>query len=196
MQIITQYKQVEAMLTLRPTDQTKTALNSATLSPRERQLLLLLDKEDALSTLAVSKLLGKVDIEKLAEQGYLHFESRAIAEQTANLAENAIEISKGKDPIKPLLKNSKLASFLTAYKAEEMAEAENCSMEQCLECEVVDSCMSEAVKPLLVNEDTTNQRASISQTPSHRHEDDSTPMAEINPEFETIMIVQALMDVA
>lgn len=189
MEIIAIYNQVQSLLEIVPTAITKSALNNAKLSLRERQFLHLLDKDDELSALAVSKLANKIDLHTLVEQELLKVTVKALidteSEQTESpiIASNeAIVSTVSKATNKQALKNTKLASFLTAYKDEVMIEAENCSLEQCSTCAKVEICVA----------DTTDEVEYHDILVNDTKEDEPV----INPEFEAIMIAQALLDVA
>lgn len=189
MEIIAIYNQVQSLLEIVPTAITKSALNNAKLSLRERQFLHLLDKDDELSALAVSKLANKIDLHTLVEQELLKVTVKALidteSEQTESpiIASNeAIVSTVSKATNKQALKNTKLASFLTAYKDEVMIEAENCSVEQCSTCAKVEICVA----------DTTDEVEYHDILVNDTKEDEPV----INPEFEAIMIAQALLDVA
>ncbi|ELA09063.1 hypothetical protein MOMA_01600 [Moraxella macacae 0408225] len=64
----------KAELSIISTNKGRLALKSNEPTPRERQLLLLLDKEDSeLSKQAVSLLLAKVDLNKIAHKGWIEY---------------------------------------------------------------------------------------------------------------------------
>lgn len=71
-QVLQQDKPVS--LSIISTQKGRQALNTDELTPRERQLLLLLDKDNSeLSRQAVSSLLTKIDLNKLAKKGWVEY---------------------------------------------------------------------------------------------------------------------------
>ncbi len=194
MEIKTIYNGAQVLLNLEHTASSKTALLSANLTPRERQLLLLLDKGDEISVLAVSQLIGKLDIEKLVDQEILSITFQLLKDTVDGskvafaLPNNQMDNTSApiiNDKPKVLGKPSRLQSFLSAYKT---AEAENCSLEKCQSCDKVDECVTDTAELLnevqLLNNNEVNRNEA-------KHVAES-----INPEFETIMIAQALIHVA
>ena len=191
MEIRTTYQGAPVVLTIEHTESSKTALLSASLTPRERQLLLLLDKGDELSSLAVSQLIAKLNIEKLANQGFLSLNFQSLKGNSDPLTANSpaydgmIANTTDKKTVvatttKSLVKNSKLQSFLSAYKE---VEAENCSLEKCQTCDKADEC-------------ATDTAALLQEVQQLKGNEKSYVMDDINPEFETIMVAQALIHVA
>lgn len=74
MQVVLKQQSEQVLLQINSTQTTKQALQHDNLSARERQLLLLIDKDDSLSAQAVAKLLDKVDLKQLAGRGLLTYQ--------------------------------------------------------------------------------------------------------------------------
>lgn len=180
MKVVTSYQNVESVITIETTVMGRAALTSANLTARERQLMLLLDKEDRLSEIAVSTLIGKVNVNNLIERGFIRLDAQPLITEHSPVLDTTIQNNLGKNLTKkPTLKNAKLQSFLTAYKA----EAENCSLDKCQTCGKADECLPEVIEAF---------EQSIGDTPA------ATVMLDLNSDedFENIMIAQALISVA
>lgn len=110
-QVLQQNRPVE--LTIISTQKGRTALTTDEPTPRERQLLLLLDKDNSeLSRQGVSILLAKLDLNKLSKKGwveYFVFDSPDVGMQAGGDVEKVEKITKKSK------KNTNIQNFLNEY---------------------------------------------------------------------------------
>lgn len=206
MKFVTMYQDAQVALTIELVKNCQNGLTCDScmkLTPRERQLILLLGKNDQLSSQAVEKLIAKVDIEKLANQGIISFTTQqldgirqtaivepknAVTPNTQTNTSPAVASAQRIKDIKNSEKANRLQSFLSAYKMD-VAEstmpndAENCSADKCAVCDKAATC--EAFVPMPQPVANTNE----SSQGAHTYD-------EIDPDFEAIMIAQAMINVA
>lgn len=110
-QVLQQDRPVE--LTIISTQKGRTALTTDEPTPRERQLLLLLDKGNSeLSRQGVSILLAKLDLNKLSKKGwveYFVFDSPDVGMQAGDDVEKVEKVTKKSK------KNTNIQNFLNEY---------------------------------------------------------------------------------
>lgn len=110
-QVLQQNRPVE--LTIISTQKGRTALTTDEPTPRERQLLLLLDKGNSeLSRQGVSILLAKLDLNKLSKKGwveYFVFDSPDVGMQAGDDVEKVEKVTKKSK------KNTNIQNFLNEY---------------------------------------------------------------------------------
>lgn len=110
-QVLQQDRPVE--LTIISTQKGRTALTTDEPTPRERQLLLLLDKDNSeLSRQGVSILLAKLDLNKLSKKGwveYFVFDSPDVGMQAGDDVEKVEKVTKKSK------KNTNIQNFLNEY---------------------------------------------------------------------------------
>lgn len=110
-QVLQQNRPVE--LTIISTQKGRTALTTDEPTPRERQLLLLLDKDNSeLSRQGVSILLAKLDLNKLSKKGwveYFVFDSPDVGMQAGDDVEKVEKVTKKSK------KNTNIQNFLNEY---------------------------------------------------------------------------------
>ncbi|WP_019519334.1 hypothetical protein [Faucicola boevrei] len=124
MQIHIVQRDTRAKLSIINTNKGREALKCDEPTPRERQLLLLLDKEDSeLSKQAVELLLTKVDLNKIARKGWVEYHVLDDHAVTVNPSDKhdfelnfSHEINQSDDP---KVRQKKIKSFLTAYSSDE-----------------------------------------------------------------------------
>lgn len=168
-------------LSIISTQKGRQALTSDELTPRERQLLLLLDKDNsALSRQAVATLLTKIDLNKLAKKGwveYFVFDSKM----------PDVLVHQQTDSINAQQKAKKLKNFLDEYSKNNTKFNEDVTDIKSINDEKLDNLSENNISP-------SAKFAEIKDTVPIVMPD--TPTLPSNDEyFDDVMIIQTLLNI-
>lgn len=191
-QVLQQNRPVE--LTIISTQKGRTALTTDEPTPRERQLLLLLDKDNSeLSRQGVSILLAKLDLNKLSKKGwveYFVFDSPDVGMQAGDDVEKVEKVTKKSK------KNTNIQNFLNEYshKDDETTFSEIVSQKPVATPVAIDDTMDSqfvvkdkvsintSAAPIMISDILDEGIESLSKEPI------------LNDDFEDIVILQSLLN--
>lgn len=167
----------QTVTAIHSTELTKHALTNGTLTARERQLLLLIDKHDALSVQAVIKMLGKVDLPSLAARGlvtYTHASRSSASEQPVATSTTPSQHGQKIKGFQGVNLNQFMSAYANDDETDESARQENQALP-----------VSTPLMPASsVNPAVTDSNVSIAAI---------QPVKAVNDDFEDIMIAQGLL---
>lgn len=191
-QVLQQDRPVE--LTIISTQKGRTALTTDEPTPRERQLLLLLDKDNSeLSRQGVSILLAKLDLNKLSKKGwveYFVFDSPDVGMQAGDDVEKVEKVTKKSK------KNTNIQNFLNEYshKYDDSTFSEIVTPKPVIIPVAIDDTMDSqfvvkdkvsintSVAPIMISDILDEGIESLSKEPI------------LNDDFEDIVILQSLLN--
>lgn len=174
MQVVLKQQSEQVLLQINSTQTTKQALQHDNLSARERQLLLLIDKDDSLSAQAVAKLLDKVDLKQLASRGLLTYQ-RQIKTKASDGSVTTQPVSTTKSN---QFKGVKLQGFMQAY-ANETQESQTITTRP-MAVQTQEIILDKAVAALATDKYQPSPKLVLNQ-PAYQ-------------EFEDIVIAQGLLE--